>query len=201
MDPSQDNDIPRRLGVYVQPGIGQAYPELAMSVRDIMVERVSKIPFLPAGWLDEVLRLIDTQPLTLVKVYPALKADGVTPNDLAPSWVKESPERLKVWQELSEITRLAQFNYAQARVEEGRAIMAKANADAAFWDRAYNVAVFIRDAPGNAVSAVAGGALSFVGSFPTKTWWVWAIVGVLAFAWFARGSIAAKVARKAGVGA
>lgn len=191
-----DADLARRLGVYVQPGIGEAYPELAAQVRRIMVEKVSKIPFLPAGWLDEVLAIIDTNPPTLVKIYPVFKSDGVTTNELAPTFATYSPEAAKVWQELSEVTRLAQFNYAAGKVEEGRAVMDAAYARAAFWDTAYNVAVWIRDAPGNAVNAVATGTMSFAWSFIKRTWWVWALLAVGALVWFNRGALARAAGRK-----
>lgn len=187
------DEFGRQTGAYVQPGVGMAYPDLVRDMRAIYRNKVAKLPFVPSGWLDQVERTMGTD--TLVLLFQPLPYGKPTRNPL-PDWIRNDPAATVAWQKAAEMVRDAYSAYAMGKVEEGRSVLRRAEMNAAFWDTLYLGAVAVRDAPGNAVAAVGRGALSFLGSFLSKTWWIIALAALGWLAWSSRGAIAAGAVRR-----
>jgi hypothetical protein len=188
---TSNNALSSRLGVFVQAGVGQAYPDLVQIVRDIYRKRVAKLAFIPAYWLGDVLAAMEGGDLVLPTptgfkslAYPI------------PDWLSKDQAALSAWRQVYDLVREAQSRYIAGRIEEGRYLMAQAEANAAFWDGLYTAAVAIRDAPGNAVDAIGKGTVSALGSFLGKSWWVLALVGIGLLAWYGRGTLGRMAVRK-----
>ena len=192
-----DRDFTKKSGAYIQPGVGTAYPDLVDMVRDIYRKRVSKLPFVPVGWLSDMETAMAGS--TLVLLQQPLPYGKPTTNGM-PDWILSDQAAMKAWQGVAELNRDTYSQYAMGKVEEGRKVVARANANAAFWDTLYTTAVAIRDAPGNAVNAVGRGALDFLKSFLSKTWWILALAAAGWLVWNSRSAIgeaASKRFRKA----
>jgi hypothetical protein len=180
-----------RLGVFIQPGVGTAYPELVAIVRGIYRSRVSRLAFVPSYWLAEVLAAMEGDNLVLPTpvgfkslAYPI------------PAWLSDDTAAMSAWAAVGSLVKDAEQRFLAGRIEEGRAVMAAADANASFWNGLYSAAVAVRDLPGDAVAAVAKGTASAAGSFIGKAWWVWIAAGVLALAWMGRGAIASAAVRR-----
>jgi hypothetical protein len=152
----------RQFGVMLTPGLGAAYPELVRLIGTIYDRRMSKLPWLPSSWLAGVKKLQADYPSDVVRIYPALNAKGDL-NDNAPLFL-DSKEKQEAWQKIYNDMNAAIMAYAAAKSAEGRGQLARLEADAAFWDASYKIAVFVRDAPGKAIGAVGGGVADFASS-------------------------------------
>lgn len=141
----------KKYGIYIQAGIGNAYPELKAQTLKILVDRVGSVPWVPAGWADAVRSLNAQYPDALIKGAPALMRDGsINPN--APAWL-DTAEKRQWWQEMANATSEAQSAYAANEITKGRAIMDAAYARAEFWSRAYDFANAVAEAPKRVISA------------------------------------------------
>lgn len=177
-------DLTERLAVYANPA-GQAWPELRRLLMTLYEDRVSKLPFVPASWLAGV-REVNDRPSAVVLAPPRLPNGDVRPG--LPAWLAGFPDRVDVWAKVADDARLIVFHFAEGKVTEGRQVMQDAYDDAAFWDKAYTLAVSIRDLPANALGAVADAAGSVAGGVAgrlLKSPIVWvALAGGLGFlAW------------------
>ena len=190
--PTTNAQITRTLGVYVQPGIGTAYPELVAILRKLYADRVAQLPFVPSGWLADVLDLMGGNVVVLLQQS---KPKGV-PYAGLPAWIGGDAEAIDAWQQVALLVNSTYFNFAAGKVAEGRKVIATANANAAFWNALYKGAVFVRDAPGDAVAAIGKGTLGALGAFLGKTWWVLGLVVVGFLVWTLKGDIAKTVTRK-----
>jgi hypothetical protein len=193
--PAESDAAWKSWGVYLQPGIGEAYPELNTKLLNFFRDKVSEIPWLPAGWYDAVAGIQANFPGSQVRIAPALLVSGGV-NKLAPDWL-DSDEKRQYWQELNVQSNSIVQKYAAGKAEEGRAELDQLYANAAFWDRAYNIAVAIRDAPANAVKAagevVTGIAWEGLKGFIIPA----AIVAVVFILWTGRDSFAKAAVKKA----
>lgn len=178
------------FGVYVQPGIGNAYPELKKQELALIV-KAGTIPWLPQGWLDAVRDLDKSNPSALIKFAPSgtFKANG-TPAFL------NSPERVKVWDDLAASSSRAQMLYAQDQAAAGKAELEALYAKAAFWDSAYNIAVAIRDAPKTVLTAGADLISDNITNLAKKLLLPALIVGTVALIWYNKEAIAKMVGGK-----
>lgn len=148
------------VAAYPRDGLGSTWPELRDQLLKLYRERVGKLAFVPMTWIDQVAAE-HAAGNVLVLVPPFLPNGTVRPN--LPAWLASNPQALAAWKEAAEVSRLIVFHYAAGKVTEGRAEMARAQANAAFWDGLYRAAVFVADAPANAVSGVLGGVQRVVG--------------------------------------
>lgn len=175
------------LGLLPQPGIATAYPELVAEFNKLYSERMANLPWLPPGWVNEVLT-INGKGGDIVFPVPTFRKDGSPINKPWPDFL-QSEEARKVWQAIYERYREILVAYAAADAEKGRALLKSLYAASAFWDGLYRAAVAVRDAPGNAVNAVVNGATSALfGNLGALGWKVWVIVGIAgvgAFIYFA----------------
>ncbi len=165
------SDPSTTLGVRVDFGLGQAWPDLKNLLDRLYGDRAARIPWLPKGWLQSVRDLQAANPTNLIRVTP-----GVGP--LSPVFC-DTEAKKNLWQELYKATDAAVFKYAQGKLAEGKADMEAAYADSDFWNRAYSIAVYIRDLPANAVGAVLDGAGDVAGGLVKKllnSWIVWLIL-------------------------
>ena len=186
-------DFTAMTGAYVQPGIGQAYPEFRESLKELYRTRVASLAFVPAGWLGQIVGAMGEDIVLLQDSLPY----GVPYRGALPPWITSDPAAVKAWSEASKVILAAYRAYAAQRVAEGKRIVANAQANAAFWNGLYSAAVAIRDLPGNAVNAVGAGAVDALRSFIARVWWILALGLVGAFVWFNRGSIAKAANGKA----
>lgn len=188
-----ERDFSKMTGAYVQPGVGTAYPDLVDIIRDIYRKRVSKLPFVPVGWLSKVEAAMEGS--TIVLLFDPMPG-GKTQINPMPEWIMGDAAAAKAWQAAAQVVKDAYTQYAMGKVEEGRRIMARAQANAAFWDTLYTTAVAVRDAPGKAVDAVGRGALDFAKSFLGKTWWILALALGGWLLWANRDAVAAGASRR-----
>jgi hypothetical protein len=129
----------------------------------IYTDKIAKLPWVPASWLGAVGELQGKYPADLIKIapgYDALNRRG----ELAPSFA-DTEAKLKAWHNIYSAQQDAIVAYAAKQAEIGASKLRALEADAAFWDGAYKLAVTVRDLPSNVVKAVGGGVSDFVGSF------------------------------------
>lgn len=189
-----DQQRAAELGTYLQPGIGEAYPELSASLLRLYKDRVAKLAFVPASWYPRVeADAAGGNIVLLVQPSPY----GVRNSTPLPPWIDNDQVAVAAWQKVAKVALDAYSQFAAQQVDSGREILADAYANAAFWSGLYQVATTIRDLPGTVVAAVGGGALDVAMSFLKKAWWVLLLVAVVAFVWVNRGAIASKVNEKA----
>lgn len=147
------NNAWKMYGVYIQPSIGQAYPELNVKLQKLFLDKVSKIPWLPQGWYDAQAGIQAANPSDQVRIAPVYRADGIAINPLAPSWL-DTKEKRDIWQNLCDQCNAAIMKYAAGQAAAGAAELDYLYAKAAFWGAAYNAAVFVRDIPSEITEGV-----------------------------------------------
>lgn len=181
------------LGVWISPGLGQAYPELRDGIMmRVFGDRVASVPWVPQNWLASVRALQANNPTGLVRIGPAKLLGSAVRAPDAPSFA-DTQAKLDWWQSLFDASNAAVGKYAAQQQAAGKAELDKLYANAAFWNTglgatAITVATTIRDLPKNAVGAVLDGAGSVAGGVLKKllgSWIVWVgLVGVAGFvAW------------------
>ncbi len=134
------------LGVFLQPGLGTAYPELKAILGKLYRDKVSKLPWLPANWLTEVEALQTANPTALIRLDSVLMANGTVRTSSnaggpIPLWLSSVPDRTKAWQMLFDATNEAIVAYARNEQMKGKAQLDQLYAKAEFWDTAYRVAL------------------------------------------------------------
>lgn len=183
-------------GVYIQNGVGTAYPELNTLLQNFFRERVAKTPWLPSGWFDAQAALQTMYPGDQVRIAPAmLTTGGINPN--APGWL-DTAEKRQRWEELYTLQRGIILKFTQGKIDEGRKEMEAAYANAAFWDRMYNIAVTVRDFPKTVVGAVGDFGTDMILEVVKKFWIPIAVVAVGAFIYYNRAGLSKAAARKLG---
>jgi hypothetical protein len=195
--PQVSDNAWKTWGVYIQPGIGMAYPELNTLLQNFFREKVAKIPWLPSGWFDAQAALQTEFPDDQVRIAPAALTSGAV-NPQAPLWL-DTAEKRERWQELFKESNSIVTKYAAGQAELGRAELESLYANAAFWDRMYNIAVSVRDFPKNVVSAVGDFSTDLIIETLKKFWIPIAVIGIGAFIYYNRGGLMKAAARKAGI--
>ncbi len=117
-----DTDI-LGTGTRLQPGIGQAYPELKRVMQVFFANRVAKLPWLPSNWLEAVKQIQADAPDDLVLIARKNWGDS------------------DAWNAIAQDSEDIQAKYAAGQVQEGRDLLASIDAEAAFWNAAYHVDV------------------------------------------------------------
>jgi hypothetical protein len=151
------------LGVMDQPGLAMGYPDLVRMLNRIYTDKIAKLPWVPKSWLGAVGEVQAKNPADLIKVTPGYDALNRR-SDMAPSFA-DTDGKLKAWHNIYTAQQDAIVAYAAKQAEIGASKLRALEADAAFWDGAYKLAVTVRDLPSNVVKAVGGGVSDFVGSF------------------------------------
>ena len=158
------------LGIQIQPGIAAAYPEIR-GEESALIQRVAALPWVPRSWLSAVGDARDEERVMngaggFVGLRRATHriTGAILPN--VPAWL-DSAEKRQAWDQMAEVYNRAIEAIGARRVEEGRAIIAAAERDAALWNRLAAIAETVRDLPGRAASAVSDGILSVLkGAWP-----------------------------------
>lgn len=122
------------LGMRILP-YGDAWPDLRDILSDIY-GKIGAVPWFPPQWLAQVNALHGKNSMLLIPTPSSAR------NPPAISFIK-TPEQAAWWNEFERRANAALMLYAEKQASEGRKVMAAANADAAFWDSAYRVAVFL----------------------------------------------------------
>lgn len=151
------------LGVMDQPGLAMGYPALVRMLGRIYADKVAKLPWVPASWLEAVTALQAKNPEDLIRPTPGVDALGRR-GQMAPSFA-DTDDKLQAWHRIYGAVNDAIVAYAAKQQEVGAARLRQLEADAAFWDGAYKLAVTVRDLPSNVVSAAGRGVSDFVGTF------------------------------------
>ncbi len=141
----------KAYGVTVIPGLGMAYAELKPIMADLFTKRAAIIPWIDNGWVSAVSTLQKNNPNDLVVANPSNGKSGIA-NKTAPSW--QNAEQRAVWTEFASVCQSAIAAYAQGQQEAGKSALNGLYRNAAFWDRAYKIAVATRDAVPNAIGFV-----------------------------------------------
>lgn len=151
--PSKEAAIRKAFGTYLSPGLGVAWEgKLKNEMSKLFVLRVSQLPWLPPGWLAQVQDVQSRYPDDLVRIAPSM--GSIHPNAESPDWILEDPERVAAWQVIAKASDSAISRFAAAKQDEGRAELQRLYDNAAFWDKAYRIAVGVRDAAPNAAGWV-----------------------------------------------
>ena len=135
-----------RYGMYALP-YATAFPDLTAKLGALYRERVADVPWLPDGWLSRVGVLNGSDGSIL---FPA-------PSPSAP-WL-DTPAKRAWWREFSAVTAAAGTAYAAGKADQGRALIAKADANLAFWTRAHEIATVLA-MPVTIVQGAGSGLLS-----------------------------------------
>lgn len=170
------NEQAKALGIWLAPRIQtEEWRGMEDDLWATLRDRISKIPWLPVGWLASVERL--RTPEVRIMPIPGRIPAGRNPN--LPSWI-DTPEKVAAWDEMSKRLNGIVTVFSAGMLEKGREEMAAAYADAAFWDGIYGAVKAIADAPAKIVGAAGEFATGLVGSF-LKAWWPVIIFAGVAF--------------------
>lgn len=186
----------QNLGIFLQPGIGNAYPELKKIEMALLRDKVSKLPWVPQGWIESVSDLDAQNPDAIVRVSykKTLNVYG------APKFL-QNDERQNIWDEIAVASGTAQGEYAKGQAAAGKAELDKLYARAAFWNAAYNVAAVVGAVPAKLAEG-AGKVASETAMSAVKAFFPVLIIGGMVLAgaiWLgARGGL--KGVAKAAVG-
>jgi hypothetical protein len=204
MDPMQaaiaSNDAKGEFGVWLQPGIGNAYPELKSQLSQLRQKLVGKLTWVPLAWASQVQAIQDANPTVLVKMTPSKRPTGETLPGL-PAWLAGNQARIDAWQEIVTAQDKAVVQYAANDAANGKPLLDALYARSDFYNsapiRALSVA---QEALINAPSAISNAAGTLVsdlfGGFLKKAGWVIAL-GVVGYLLFMNRGKVAKAAGKA----
>lgn len=206
MDPMQaatsSVQLQGELGVWISPGIGQAYPELKTILAKLRNDRIAKLPWLPVAWASQVQAVQDANTTALVRLYPARNLAG-SANATIPAWLSSDGARMDAWQAIVKAQDAAIKQYAANDAANGKAELDRLQADAAFWNSPLmTAAINTQQALINAPSAIAGAAGTLVSDvfsgFLKKSWWVIGLVVVGYIVWTNRESVAKSAGKRIG---
>lgn len=139
--------LTKELGVFLQPGIGMAYPELKDQLIRLYRDKVSKLNFIPFGWLGAVMAVQEAHPNDLVRLSPVVLTNGTIIPESAPFTI-QTQETADAWDAIFKQVGPAIAAYAAKQQEAGKKQLDVLYANAAFWNRAYLLADGIVSAPG-----------------------------------------------------
>ena len=146
-----------RHGLRRQPGIRKAWPELQTQLDALYLDRVAKAPFVPKDWATNYATARDNYPDDVILLAPSRNAIGGLTTD-GPMFAR-APLYADQWQEIYDFVQRAYVQYAKGVASAGKAELAAAYANAAFWDGLYRVAKFAgEDLPAGFASVVAKGS-------------------------------------------
>lgn len=170
-----DVQLSKSLGMYVQPGIATAYPELSQMLRIMYRDRFAKLPFVPADWFAHVDALQGT-PISganyndILLPLPTYDNFG-KPSASLPEWLSASDANLKAWDAARVALKDGYTKFINNQIDEGRTLLNSLYAKADFWNGLYTAVVSarnaIRDAPFTAIKAI------------WDMYWPWMLVGFL----------------------
>lgn len=191
------------VGMWISPGLGNAYPELIVLLDRLYRDRVATLPWVPGSWYDQVQKLQNADRTNLIRPTPAVAYGRNLPN--VPDWIAADQARRDAWQQIVDKSNQIISQYAAGQAEAARPELERLYADAAFWNSplmraASAVQETLIAAPtaiGNAAGQLASGLF---GSFLKRAWWVVVLVVVGYVVWVNRGAMAKAapgVAKKA----
>lgn len=180
---ADNSRISYTLGLMATPGLAMGYPDLVRMLNRIYTDKVDKLPWVPRTWLAAVAELQGKYPSDLMRPTPGYDALGRR-GQMAPSWA-DTEDKLKAWDRIYYSVNDAIVAYAAKQSEIGAAKLRQLEADAAFWDGAYKLAVVVRDLPSNIVKVAGGGISDFMGTFLPDSlkayakWITWALAIII----------------------
>lgn len=146
------------LGVWITPGYGKAYPELKASLLRMYRDKVSKMNFVPAGWISDVEKVQEAHPDDLVRIAPALNGGGSIIMENA-AFTRQSKETAEAWHAMFKVENRVITTTAFNQAKAGQAELDILYRNAVFWNRIYQI--------GSAVGVVQLQA----GITGAKEWW------------------------------
>ncbi len=129
-DPYNQLTLQPSLGCYALP-YATNWPDLSNALAAIYRDKVAGIPWLPPGWIQNVMALHGQNGMILIP-SPANSTPAIP-------WLN-TPEKKAWWQQFHNIANGAVMDYAGKKAAEGKIEMERAYSNAAFWDGAYKVA-------------------------------------------------------------
>lgn len=139
--------LTKELGVFLQPGIGLAYPDLKDQLLRLYRDKVSKLNFVPFGWYAAVLQVQEAHPNDLVRLAPVMLTNGTIIKESA-DFTIQSEETAQAWDAIFRQVGPVIGAYAAKQQEAGRKQLEVLYQNATFWNRVYNIADSIVTAPG-----------------------------------------------------
>lgn len=125
-------------GMYVQPGIASAYPDLATQLLELYQDRAQHLPFLPADWYSRVSYAQHTDPTQGVLLpMPTRGTLGFATSGL-PAWLLD-PAAAQAWDAFRATIMQAYQQYAAGQADMGKSVLAAAYANTDFWNALYAV--------------------------------------------------------------
>lgn len=178
------DDLRRKLGLYVQQGLGGAYPALKQLVGRIATDKVATWSWLPRTWISDYLALQGADGSALVRIAPA--------KVIVPDFC-DTAEKQAAWNDLAAKVDAAVGKYAQGQADAGKVELEALYANARFWNEGLGAGIIkvtqtLADLPATIVGGVADGAGAVAGGVLKRlfsSWLVWvAILGAAGFfAW------------------
>ncbi len=134
---SREDQLIQYYGINTQL-YGNAWPDLVKQLEAIYADKLSRVPWLPADWLDTI-KLIDSYGGNVAVVVPstASRIGGAGAEFL------DTPEKKAWWDELAATVRSAITKYAAGKQAEGAKELQTLYGASAFWSRAYDWAVVL----------------------------------------------------------
>lgn len=188
-DEKADNS--RKYGIYAQRGTATPFPELKKQLRELLLNKVAPLPWLPSGWADAVRSLDAQYPDAIIKATPASSAD-------LPTWL-DTDQKRKWWGELADTTARIAKLYILNQYNEAKAAREAAESNVEFWNSAYDFTKAINDVPVNIVNAT-GDVATGVALTAIKKLWIPALLVAGVFILYTNRSLFAKAAGKKIVG-
>lgn len=135
-----NNQAIKYYGVYsLAYGTAPEYKELVFQLGRLYRDRVLELPWLPDNWGAVVLpAMTGNTPFYMIAPSTATWTTGGTSGRGVD--FLDTPEKKKVWDEISKTATKIQQDYAAKRVAEGRKEMEEAYNNTAFWNSAVNIA-------------------------------------------------------------
>lgn len=124
-------------GMYIEPYAG-TWPDLADILTKIYQDRMSQLPFLPPGWLNNVMLEHGKDGNVLIPILPR-NALGLR-SSAAPAWL-DTQEKEDAWSGPAKTAVSAVSSYAANQAAIGQAQLQQLYDDSAYWDSVYNIAV------------------------------------------------------------
>lgn len=184
----------RLLGVILQTGLGSAYPALKDQAQALYRDKVSRLPFVPKDWLDNVRELQAINGGDVVLLAPSRTALGIwSVNN--PEWM-DTNDKVLAWEAVRNEMQEAVKSYARADAARGAVIIAGLQRNAAFWSGLYDVASVVGAAPNAIIGAAGDVASGAVSTLIKRAWLPLVLIGLGAFIYFNKGALTAAALKK-----
>lgn len=173
-----DAALKAATGMYTQPGIASAYPDLASQLTQLYTDKASGMGFLPTGWLQNTLAAFGGPLQSVALPMPTTDVMG-RPSAGLPAFLAD-PTAAQAWEAFRSTIMQAYQAYVAGQADLGRQVLAEAYANSDFWNTLYSIDSVIALPVTATANAITSGANSLASSISTP---VWLLGGALLILW------------------